>query len=134
VLQNPNVRAAIAVALGAIGGSLCRYYLGGWLIAWLPIDFPMGTLLVNLSGCFLMGFFTTLAVQFSLKPEHFLFLTTGFLGSYTTFSTYALEAGELFEAGHWGAAISYWLGSPLLGLLGLVLGMGCAHFLVPHAH
>ena len=92
LLENPNIRASVAVSLGAIAGSLCRYYAGQWLTQSIDTGFPIGTMIVNLSGCFLMGLITTLvAKRFSWNPELILLLTTRFLGAYTTFSAYELD-------------------------------------------
>ena len=66
VLQKPSVRNPIAISLGAIAGSLCRYYLGLWLPQILGFGFPYATLLVNLSGSFAMGIVTTLVFRKSL--------------------------------------------------------------------
>ncbi|MEM9769266.1 MAG: CrcB family protein, partial [Cyanobacteria bacterium P01_D01_bin.71] len=83
---------------------------------------------VNLTGCFLMGFVTTVAGRrWPLPPELLLLLTTGFLGSYTTFSSYELETAFLSDRGDLLPVIAYWLGSPLLGIACLLLGTELAN-------
>lgn len=88
---------------------------------------PYGTLLANLSGCLALGWLTArLQRGTPLAAEIALLAGTGFLGSYTTFSTYALESWRLLSAGRLGAAAVYGLGSPLLGLLCVGLGAALA--------
>lgn len=126
--QEPAWRNPIAVSLGAIGGALCRYYLGLWLTRTWGSSFPVGTLFVNITGSFLLGLFATLAAErwLSLPPEWMLLFGVGFLGSYTTFSSYQLDTLRLLDRGSSWLAWSYWLGSPLLGLAGVRLGVAIA--------
>ena len=63
MLQNPNIRIPIAISLGAIAGALSRYYLTLWFSDRFDTSFPYGTFFINLSGCLVMGFFATLAVE-----------------------------------------------------------------------
>ncbi len=122
--QNAKLRPAIAVSLGAIAGALCRYVLGQLLPPWGPANFPVGTFLTNISGCFLMGLVTTLAQPyFARHPDRLLMLTTGFLGSYTTFSSYTLEVDQLGDRPGILSDLLYWLGTPLLGLAAFGIGV-----------
>jgi len=132
-MLNLAVRAPIAVALGAIAGALGRYYISRWLMGWwmhsasataAPArDFPLGTFIVNASGCLLMGFATTIGDRLGLSPDIKLLLLTGGLGAYTTFSTYSLEAVALLNRGRLGIAGLYWVGSAIIGLGALQLGI-----------
>lgn len=132
MLENLRLRAAIAVSLGAIAGALCRYYVGLALTQTLGAGFPWGTFGVNLSGCFFMGLVTTVfARRKSFNPDALLLITTGFLGSYTTFSTYALETAELGDRPGLLPNLLYWLGSPVLGMACLALGMATANIVLP---
>ncbi len=127
MFENAQLRAAIAVSLGAIAGALCRYYLSQGVIQVFGSTFPWGTLGVNLSGCFLMGLLITLvAYHWPFQPEVLLMLSTGFLGSYTTFSSYELETSVLVDRRGFMSDIAYWLGSPLLGLASLAAGISTA--------
>jgi fluoride exporter len=117
------MQSMIAISLGAIGGALSRYYLSLWFNQLLGNTFPFGTGIINLTGCFGMGFFTTLAPARSIHPNLRLLTTTGFLGSYTTFSTYQLDTVKLLAQGSWEIDLLYWVGSAGLGLLALSLGM-----------
>jgi fluoride exporter len=122
--QEPVLRNPIAVSLGAIAGALSRYYLNLWIGQLLGTSFPYGTLLVNFSGCVAMGFFFTLVTEriLTIPPEAQILIAVGFLGSYTTFSSYALDTSALWHAGDRSMAIGYGLGSATLGLMGLEIG------------
>ncbi|MEP0956000.1 fluoride efflux transporter CrcB [Microcoleus sp. FACHB-1515] len=115
------MRAAVAISLGAIAGALSRYFVAIALQNWLGASFPFGTLFVNLSGAFAMGWFSGLAIA-PRSPELRLLLAVGFLGSYTTFSTYELDVANLLALKQWQAAVLYWLGSAILGIGALVGG------------
>lgn len=122
MLQDPAIRVPIAISLGAIAGALCRYYLTIWSVQRFGISFPYGVFFINLSGCFLMGFLATLWVDQPTFPEVRLMLITGFLGAYTTFSTYGLDTLDLLRNQSFSAASLYWLGSAALGVFFVQLG------------
>ena len=125
MLQDPTIRNPIAISLGAIAGALCRYYLTLWFVQRFGSAFPYGTFFINLTGCFGMGLFVTLIVERALNvpSEVRLMVATGFLGAYTTFSTYGLESVVLLRDRHLTAASFYWLGSAFLGLVSVQLGV-----------
>lgn len=125
MLQDPTIRHPIAISLGAIAGALSRYYLTLWFAQRFGVSFPYGTFFINLTGCLLMGFFVTLTVErvTTFPPDIRLMVTTGFLGAYTTFSTYGLETFTLLRDGLYLRAGFYWAGSALLGVLGVQLGV-----------
>lgn len=124
MLQDPAIRTPLAISLGAIAGALSRYYLTLWFAQRFGSAFPYGTFFINLTGCFGMGFFFTLAIERlpSISPEVRLMVTTGFLGAYTTFSTYGLETLNLLRTNAVTAASVYWAGSALLGIISVQLG------------
>jgi fluoride exporter len=130
MLQDPNLRQSLAISFGAIAGALSRYYLTLLFAARFGTNFPYGTFFINLSGCLGMGFFTTLAVEkvAIISPELRLMVTTGFLGAYTTFSTYGLESLALMRNGNLLTASGYWLSSAILGVLSVQLGVILARF------
>jgi CrcB protein len=124
---DPNIRAPIAISLGAIPGALSRYYLTILFAKWLGPSFPYGTFAINITGAVIMGLFTTLAVERAIvAPDLRLLIATGFLGSYTTFSTYALDTSTLLRQGSYGYGLFYWVGSAMLGLVGLEIGSAIA--------
>jgi fluoride exporter len=127
VLLDPKWRAPIAIGFGAVPGALCRYYLTGLCREWFGTTFPYGTFLINLSGAFIMGLFATYVLEHATVPaEVRLLVAVGFLGSYTTFSTYALDTSLLLKEGHFGQGLFYWIGSGILGWIGLEGGSAIA--------
>jgi CrcB protein len=129
ILQQPSVRTPIAISLGAIAGALSRYYLTLWFVQRFGTAFPYGTFFINLTGCFAMGFFVTFALErvVTIPPEVRLMVTTGFLGAYTTFSTYGLESLTLLREGNFTVTSFYWGGSAILGIISVQLGVIFAH-------
>jgi fluoride exporter len=124
VYQTPALRAPIAISFGAIAGALSRYYLTLWCLEHWGTAFPYGTFLINLTGCLGMGWIATLALPPSpMTAEIRLLLTTGFLGAYTTFSTYGLESFNLFRQSLLHQAFIYWFGSSALGLVAVQIGV-----------
>jgi fluoride exporter len=125
MLQDPNLRAPIAISLGAIAGALSRYYLTLWFAQRFGTAFPYGTFFINLTGCLIMGFFVTFSLErvVIISPDVRLMITTGFLGAYTTFSTYGLESNNLLGERNFPAFSFYWAGSAILGLICVQLGV-----------
>ncbi len=130
MLQDPNFRNPIAISLGAIAGALSRYYLTLWFVQRFGTTFPYGTFFINLTGCLAMGFFITVALErvTTIPLEIRLMVTTGFLGAYTTFSTYGLESTTLLRNHNFSAFSFYWLGSAILGIMSVQLGVVLARF------
>lgn len=117
------VRDSIVISLGAISGALSRYYLTLWFSQRFGTSFPYGTFVINLSGALLMGFFRTLVWERVVSSSELsLLVAVGFLGSYTTFFTYALDAATLLQTGNRKTALFYWAGSAVLGVLSLEVG------------
>ncbi|GIV78631.1 fluoride efflux transporter CrcB [Litorilinea aerophila] len=120
----------IWIGLGAILGANARYLVGVWAGSRFGADFPYGTLLVNITGSLLLGFLVTLSAgRLQLSPELRLFLAVGFFGSYTTFSSFAVESIFLFQDGGLGRGIFNILGNNLIGLMGALLGVYLARAL-----
>src|SRR5437763_360125 len=117
------------VALGGGVGAVTRYAVGQWIVSRAGTAFPLHTLLINVTGSLAIGIVLTLLTERLLvDPAWRLLLVVGFLGGYTTFSSYTFEALALVEAGEWLPAGWYVLGSHGLGLLaafaGIALGRG----------
>jgi fluoride exporter len=131
VLEKQSIRNPIAVSIGAIAGSLSRYYLSIWIAQRLGTSFPYATLIINLTGSLAMGIFTTLVLERTLllSPDICLLIATGFLGSYTTFSSYELDTMNLIQASGFNKAIIYWLGSAVMGFICLYLGIVTARLI-----
>jgi CrcB protein len=131
MLIDPSIRQPIAISLGAIAGALSRYYVTLYFTQKFGITFPYGTFVINLTGCLGMGFFTTLAIEKMAitSLEIRLMIATGFLGAYTTFSTYGLDTINLLRGGHFLTATGYWAGSAILGIICVQLGIIIARLL-----
>jgi fluoride exporter len=115
------------VALGSAIGGVSRYLLGGLVQRMLDTTFPAGTLLVNVTGSFLLGAIIRYALETpSLTPEVRAFLTIGFCGGYTTFSTFSYETMALLEDGEWARAGVYITASVILSLVATFLGLALA--------
>lgn len=120
---DPAIRAPVAVSLGAIPGALSRYYMTVLSVQWFGTAFPYGTFLINLTGALAMGFFVTFTLERAIiSPDLRLFIATGFLGAYTTFSTYTLDTATLLRTGNYGSSLFYWAGSAALGVVSVELG------------
>lgn len=103
------------VALGGASGALSRHLLANWVHELWEGRLPLGTLLVNMLGSFAIGIVYVLVVEkAALHPDWRGVLIVGFLGAFTTFSTFSLETIGLLEAGHPGQALAYMFGSAVL--------------------
>lgn len=112
------------VGLGGFLGANCRYWLSLWLAERWGTGFPLGTLIVNVSGSFLLGFFVALASgRLPIDPNLRLLIAVGFCGGYTTFSTYSVEGVGLLGERAFGPATLYLAGSVVLGLAAVWLGL-----------
>lgn len=120
----------LIVALGGGIGAVSRYLTSNWAIARLGTDFPYGTLIVNIVGCFIIGLFMALAVdRLNISPYWRLFVTVGFLGGLTTFSSFSYETLNLLENSMLLPAF-YNIGLNLFGGLGAAwLGVGLVKFI-----
>lgn len=114
----------IIVGVGGFIGANVRYWLGAWIDGQFGLRFPVGTFIINLTGSLLLGFIATLTVERALiDPRWRLAIGVGFIGAYTTFSTFTYESVKLLEAGSYGLAALNVLGSTVLGLIGAGLGI-----------
>jgi fluoride exporter len=90
------------IALGAIAGASARYFLSNLIARQFTTIFPYGTLLINITGSLILGFFLVYSTErVLLDPRWRLLVAIGFCGSYTTFSSYAFESFALLEQGQW---------------------------------
>jgi CrcB protein len=111
------------VGIGGGLGSMARFACQKYLYAWNPHPFPLGTFVVNLSGCFLIGLFYGWSERGALlTPEWRLFLTGGFCGGYTTFSSFAYENISLLKSGDFLYFGLYTGGSVVLGIAATFCG------------
>lgn len=121
----------LAIATGAVPGALSRYYLTEWTKAKLGTNFPFGTFIINLTGCLAVGFFFTIAQGITgYSSELDLLIRIGFLGSYTTFSTYGFDTFSLWRNYQIIATVFYWAGSAILGVIAVRIGVAIANLFV----
>ena len=120
----------ISIALGGALGALSRYgvsiYANRWAMQW-GWNFPLGTFTANILGSFLFGFLMGLILKISAPNDSLkLFVFTGFLGAFTTFSTFSFETVSLIQTGHWSTALL----SILANVVGCLLALFAAMKLV----
>ena len=116
----------VLIGLAGALGTICRYGIGLWARSALGTEFPYGTLIVNVVGCFLIALVSQVALTTTLvSPTLRLTLTTGFLGGLTTYSSFNYETTELFRAGAWlPGAVNFaatFIGCLGAGIVGLAL-------------
>lgn len=114
----------IWIGLAGAAGALSRYGLGLWMGRWLPAAFPWGTLVINLTGSFLLGLVAGLGNDRGLIPTPWRApIAIGFIGAYTTFSTWTVDTVRLFETGQVVPATANVVASLALGLPAAWLGL-----------
>jgi len=112
------IKQIALVALGGSVGSVLRYLASLWVTKQFPCTFPLGTFIVNVTGCFIIGFLLGLSIFQNLQNNELkLLLTVGFCGGYTTFSTFSSESLRLLESGNYWTFGLYITGSIVLGLM-----------------
>ena len=115
------------IALGSAMGGVSRYVIGAAVQQRFGLAFPVGTLIVNITGSLLLGFIMRIALGGTqISPEMRVFLTTGFCGGYTTFSTFSYDTAILFESGQFRRAAIYVTLSVVLSVLATVAGFTLA--------
>lgn len=114
----------VLIALGGAVGAIARYQVGAAIQSRLPSVFPWGTFVVNITGCFVMGCATALLTEPIAAHQNWRFLVPiGFVGAYTTFSTFELETYRAVVEGTWLAAGANVIGSVIAGYAALWLGI-----------
>lgn len=117
------------VAIGGAVGSVLRYLIGGWVQQLSP-GFPVGTLTINIVGCFFIGFLATLFTgPFLIRDEYRAFILVGVLGGFTTFSTFSWDTNRLADTGQFTAAAANVLLSVGVGLVATWIGARLAQAL-----
>ena len=117
----------LIIALGGALGAVSRFLLGNGVSRALGSALPYGTFVINIVGCFAMGLLMTIIVDREMLPAAWrLFLCVGFLGGFTTFSSFGYEALILLTEGRLLAALAYVGGSVVLGLVAAAAGVLCA--------
>lgn len=116
----------LIIGIGGFLGANARYLLGGWITRQWGTQFPWGTFVINVTGSFLLGILMVNVNARPLASPHYrLFFAVGFLGAYTTFSTFSYETLRLMQDQSTSAALWNITGSVVLGLVGVSLGVIC---------
>jgi fluoride exporter len=118
----PGLKVAVLTVGGALGVN-ARYWLGLWISGWAGARFPWATLAINVSGSFALGFFGAAHARWLPHPSWGLLVAIGFLGGYTTFSTFTLESLTLLQRGETLRALAYLSGSVAGGLMAVAMGV-----------
>ena len=117
----------LMIALGGALGALSRYELGRWVNSFWSWPFPFATLVINVLGCALMGVaFVVISERMPALESYRPLIMVGFLGAFTTFSTFSLEIVSLINMQAWLSALSYLLLSCILGVAALAAGIALA--------
>jgi fluoride exporter len=119
----------LLVGFGGVFGAIARFLLGKWISTKAQFAFPFGTLIINIGGSFLLGILATLHINHEISDSIWLLLGTGFLGAYTTFSTFGYETLQMLERKAAKEAILYTSTSVLLGVVFAWFGSLLANFL-----
>lgn len=117
----------LAVALGGSLGAITRYIISNSFLAVVFVSFPFPTFFINVTGSFFIGFLFTLTTErFEIGENLRLFLTVGFLGAYTTFSTFEFEIFQLIRERQYLNGLFYAVSSVAIGFAGVLLGVWLA--------
>ena len=123
----------IVLSVGGTIGVNARYWLGAWISRWASPQFPWATVIINVSGSFLIGLLTVVLTRWMPHPNIRLMVITGFLGGYTTFSTFENDALNLWERGEGILMAANLIGSVTVGFAAVVLGTALARGLTEPA-
>ena len=117
------MKIILVIGIGSCIGGICRYLLSQFIQNKFLSTFPFGTMSVNIIGCLLIGIIFGLSERGNFTAEWRLFLVTGFLGGFTTFSSFSNETVGMLRDGQLWPAFTYIAGSVVIGLLATFVGI-----------
>lgn len=123
-------KAYLVIGAGGFIGANIRYVIGRWAVQKWGTSFPYGTFLINILGCFILGLFATLATRLVWNDYWRLLIAIGFVGAFTTFSTFEFETFELVGQGNLLRAGANLFGSIVLGFAAVFLGVVLARLIL----
>lgn len=124
------MQKVLLIGLAGAFGALARYGLGGLVQRYSGVTFPWGTFVVNILGSFLFGFVWSLVEQrMVMSAESRIIILSGFLGAFTTFSSFMFETSSLVGEAQWGLAILNLVGQIGLGLVVMFLGLAAGRLI-----
>ena len=117
------MQTVLLISLGAILGANLRYFVAQYVAKLIPFAFPFGTLIINITASFILGFFIIWTTERVLAdPRWRLFIAVGFCATYSTYSSYAFETFALFEKGQFTLAALNFLATNVVCFVAVVLG------------
>jgi fluoride exporter len=126
-LLEAAMRRYLYIGGAGVLGSLTRYFVSNLIAINVSTGFPLNTFIINISGCFLLGFFLTSVLEFiQIDPDVRLAVATGFIGSYTTFSTFTNEINTLFMKQELLLVLFYFILSFVAGVMSIWIGVICS--------
>ena len=118
-----SVQTVLLISIGAIIGANLRYFVAQYVARLIPSTFPLGTLIINITASFILGFFLIWTSERVLAdPRWRLFIAVGFCATYSTYSSFAFETFALFEKGQMALAALNILGTNVVCLIAVMLG------------
>lgn len=117
------MKLIFAIGVGSFIGGIFRYLLSQFVQARFLSTFPFGTLTVNIIGCFLIGLFFGFSERGNFTQEWRIFLATGLIGGFTTFSAFSIETVNMLRDGQFWYAAAYIISSVVVGLIATMLGI-----------
>ena len=120
----------LAIGFGGFVGANARYLVGGWVSDRWGHEFPWGTMVINITGSFILGFFSTLALRYAWSAQWRNVIAIGFVGAYTTFSTFEYETFQLAQNGALLRAAANAMGSLAAGFFAAWIGVRFAGLIV----
>ncbi len=119
----------LVIGLGGFVGANARYVVAQWAAQRWGTQFPYGTFIINITGSFILGFFQILVSNFAWSDNWRILIAIGFVGAYTTFSTFEWETLQLVSQGSLGRAMFNIVGSVALGFLAAYVGVVAARLM-----